>query len=265
MPHRPSRLPLQKGILFPLLLGMLFSLPGQLESVGSKGRPFHPGDHFYYDVKWGIMKVGEAEMLVERAEEGEFGELKFTLLLRTTPWADLLYRVRNRIESYTDGEATQSLHYRKNQREGSLHREITVEFDWDEQSAQYSNFGEQLDPIPIERGCQDPFSILFAYRMHEKHVGQTIRIPVTDGKRTLMSEIEIVQEEGVKVEAGKFDCLSVSADVKGLGGVFSKSEDASIDLWFSNDEREIIVKLISSVNVGRFRVELRKYVLGKST
>ncbi len=268
MPHSPLRLflpfLLHKGSILPLVLSMLYLLPGRLDAKESYGRPFNPGDHFYYDVKWGIMKVGEVEMLVERAEEGEVGELKFILLLRTTPWADLLYRVRNRIESFTDGEVTQTLHYRKNQREGSLHREIVVDVDWDKQSAQYSNFGEPLDPIPIEPGCQDPYSILFAYRLHEKKIGQTIRIPVTDGKKTLMTEIEIVRKERVKVEAGKFDCVSVSADVKGLGGVFRKSENAAIDLWFSNDEHEIIVKMTSSVNVGKFRVELRKYVLGKS-
>ena len=265
MPHCPFRTFLDKGILFSILLGMLSILPGQPDANGSQARPFNPGDRLFYDVKWGIMKVGEVEMRVERVEEGELGELKFIMLLRTTPWADLLYKVRNRIESYTDAEVTQSLRYRKNQREGSLHREIVVEFDWDEQSAQYINFGEPMDPISIQSGCQDPFSILFAYRLHKKQIGQTIRIPVTDGKRTITTEIEILREEQVRVEAGKFDCLTVSADVKGLGGVFSKSEDASIDLWFSNDERDMIVKMTSSVSVGKFRVELRKFVLGNPT
>ena len=268
MPHRRSHFflpfPLDKGSILPLLLVMLNLLPGRLDAKESYGRPFNPGDHFFYDVKWGIMKVGEAEMLVERAEESEVGELKFILLLRTTPWADLIYRVRNRIESFTDGEVTQTLHYRKDQSEGRLHREIVIDVDWDKQSARYSNFGKPLDPIPIEPGCQDPYSILFAYRLKDKKIGQRIRIPVTDGKKTIMTEIEILREERVKVRAGKFNCVSVSADVKGLGGVFSKSENAAIDLWFSNDEHRIIVKMISSVHVGQFRVELRKYVLGKS-
>ncbi len=268
MPHPRSRLfllfLLDKGIILPLVLGMLYLLPGRLDANGSFERPFNPGDHFFYDVKWGVMKVGEAEMLVQRAEESEVGDLKFILLVRTTPWADLLYKVRNRIESFTDEKVTQTLHYRKNQREGGLHREIVIDVDWDKKSAQYSNFGEPLDPIPIEPGCQDPYSILFAYRLHEKKIGQRIRIPVTDGKKTIMTEIEIVREEKVKVEAGRFDCVGVSADVKGLGGVFSKSENAAIDLWFSQDEHKIIVKMTSSVNVGKFRVELRKYVLGKS-
>ncbi len=267
MSHTKSHLtlvfPYDKGRILPLVLGVVFMLPGWLFAAEPARRPFNPGDHFYYDIKWGIMKVGEAEMLVEKSDDGMPGELKFILLVRTTSWADLFYKVRNRVESYTDAKVTQTLHYRKNQNEGRLHRDIVVEVDWEEKSAQYSNFGERLDPIPIEPGCQDPFSILFAYRLEEIAIGNRIQIPVTDGKKTITTEIEIVKEERVKVRAGKFNCLRVAPDVKDLGGVFSKSKNSTIDIWFSNDEHKIIVKMSSSVSVGKFNVALSKYVLGE--
>jgi hypothetical protein len=73
-----------------------------------------------------------------------------------------------------------------------------------------------------------------------------------------------MEREKVKVKAGRFDCVRVRPDIKDLGGVFSKSKNSSMDLWFSDDNQKLIVKMSSSVSVGSFKVELRDYVLGDS-
>ena len=201
-------------------------------------------------------------MIVEDAGGAHQGELKFVLMVRTTSWADTFYRVRNRIESYTDARVTKSHHYLKHQQEGKRQREIVVTFDWDSSEAQYSNFGEKLAPIELLENSHDPFSVLFAYRLKEFTLGSNIKIPVSDGKKTLVADIAVLERERIKVKAGRFDCLHVRPDTKDLGGVFSKSKDSSIDLWFSDDEHKMIVKMSSSVSVGRFKVELRDYKLG---
>jgi hypothetical protein len=248
----------------PVILAVLFMIPTWLTAEAGDQRPFNAGDHFLYDVKWGFFKVGEAELIVEETGEQEPGDLKFVILVRTTSWADKFYSVRNRIESCTDAQVTQSLSYTKSQSEGGRKREITVTFDWDNKTAQYKNFNDKLAPINIPEGCHDPFSVLFAFRMGEFALGEYIRVPVTDGKKTLRADIVVAEEESIKVKAGRFDCLRVVPDTKDLGGIFSKSKDASMDIWFSNDKHKLIVKMSSSVSVGRFKVELREYVLGDS-
>ncbi|MCB1120149.1 MAG: DUF3108 domain-containing protein [Verrucomicrobiae bacterium] len=250
--------------MLPLIFVVLFMLPvwTSANSAEEEGRPFSVGDHFFYDIKWGFLKVGEAEMIVEDAGPGHPGEFKFVLLIRTTSWADTIYRVRNRVESRTDATLSRSLHYSKDQYEGGREREIVVNFDWDKKQAQYSNFGEALPPIDIDENCHDPFSVLFAYRLEEFVLGENIQIPVTDGKKTLLTDILVEEREQVKTKAGRFDCVRVRPDIKDLGGVFSKSDDSSMDIWFSDDDHKLIVKMTSSVSVGSFKVELRKYVLG---
>jgi hypothetical protein len=250
--------------MLPLILTVLFLLPGWVTAEATKSRPFNAGDHFYYDIKWGIFKVGEAEMLIEEAGADLSGELKYTLLVRTTSWADTFYKVRNRIESTTDAKVTKSLRYTKNQKEGSREREIVVTFDWDKKQAQYANYGEKLEPIEITGNCHDPFSVLFAFRLEEFVLGKHIEIPVSDGKKSLMADIVVMEREQVKVKAGQFDCMRVRPDTKDLGGIFSKSKDSSMDIWFTNDKHKMIVKMSSSVSVGNFKVELRDYVLGDS-
>ena len=256
------RFPYDKARVIPLILSVVFMLPTWMAAEVDH-MPFNVGDIYRYDIKWGIFKVGEAEMIVEDAGGEHQGELKFVLTVRTTSWADTFYRVRNRIESYTDAMVSKSFHYLKNQQEGSRKREIVVTFDWENREAQYSNYGEALEPVDIMENSHDPFSVLFAYRMREFALGSNIQIPVSDGKKTLMADIAVVERQRVKVKAGRFDCLLVRPDTKDLGGVFSKSRNSSIDLWFSDDEHKMIVKMASKVSVGRFRVELRNYELGE--
>ncbi|MDG2167607.1 MAG: DUF3108 domain-containing protein [Opitutales bacterium] len=268
MPYKNTRLVLRyrydKVRMLPLVLTVLMLMPGWILADEESDRPFNVGDHFNYDIKWGFLKVGEAEMLVEAVGEDEPGDLKFILLIRTTSWADTFYRVRNRIESTTDATVTKSLHYSKSQLEGDRKREIEVTFDWDKNEAQYSNYGEKLPPVAIDELSHDPFSVLFAYRLQEFVLGEHIKIPVTDGKKTVVSDIRVMEREKVKVKAGRFDCVRVRPDIKDLGGVFSKSKNSSMDLWFSDDNQKLIVKMSSSVSVGSFKVELRDYVLGDS-
>lgn len=268
MPYPKTRLtlnfPYDKVRMTPLVLAVLFMLPTWVTADTEHDRPFNVGDHFYYDIKWGILKVGEAEMLVEAAGEENPGDLRFVLLVRTLSWADTFYKVRNRIESYTDAEVTKTLHYVKNQYEGGRIREITVTFDWDKNTAQYKNFEDKLAAITIPADTHDPFSVLFAYRLKDFELGQRISVPVTDGKKSLTADIDVMEKETIKVKAGTFDCLRVRPDVKDLGGIFSKSKDAHMDIWFSDDKHKLIVKMSSSVSVGRFKVELRDYVLGDS-
>lgn len=254
--------PYDKVRMTPLVLAVLFMLPSLVTADMDKDRPFNAGDHLVYDIKWGILKVGEAEMLVEASGEENPGDLRFVLLVRTSPWADTFYKVRNRIESYTDAEVTKALHYVKDQYEGGREREITVNFDWDKNTAQYKNFEDQLAAITVPADCHDPFSVLFAYRLKDFQLGQRISVPVTDGKKSLTADIDVLEKETIKVKAGTFDCLRVRPDVKDLGGIFSKSKDAHMDIWFSDDKHKLIVKMSSSVSVGRFKVELREYVLG---
>lgn len=80
--------PHDKVRMLPLILTVLFLLPGWVTAEATNSRPFNAGDHFYYDIKWGFFKVGEAEMLIEEAGGDLSGELKYTLLVRTTSWAD---------------------------------------------------------------------------------------------------------------------------------------------------------------------------------
>jgi hypothetical protein len=55
---------------------------------------------------------------------------------------------------------------------------------------------------------------------------------------------------------GPLDCFRVEPETRDLGGVFKKSDDARIEMWFTADERRIPVRIRSKVVVGHFSLEL---------
>ncbi len=58
---------------------------------------------------------------------------------------------------------------------------------------------------------------------------------------------------------GVIRCFRVRLDVKHISGVFKKSKDAELLVWFSADERRLPVKVRSKVVVGHFTLELVDY------
>ena len=102
-------------------------------------------------------------------------------------------------------------------------------------------------------------SILFAFRKHELYEGMHFKSNVTDGKKSVASEAFVGNVEDVETALGEFRCYKVRIDVKHLSGVFNKSKDASLYVWFTADERRIPVKVKSKVAVGHFTMELVGY------
>jgi len=63
----------------------------------------------------------------------------------------------------------------------------------------------------------------------------------------------------VETPMGDIPSFRVRLDIKHLSGVFKKSTDAELIVWFSADARRIPVKVRSKVKVGHFTLELVDY------
>lgn len=219
--------------------------------------PFVPGEELTYRLSWGIFNVGSAVLRIHDPVVLNGREAcHFSFTIRTNRFADTVYKIRNRIDGYTDPAISHSVHYTKKQREGRRERDEVVTFDWEQQTVQYSNYGEKRDPIEIVEGTYDPLSLLFAVRLLPLAVGREITVPVTDGKKLVQTGIIVLKKESLKVPAGRFDAWRLQPELKDLGGVFKKSKKARLEIWFSDDEFRIPLKVKSRVIVGSFRAAL---------
>ena len=237
----------------------LFATLGFTERVkaGERVFPFQPGEKLTFQLRWGFIPAGEAVLKVLPIETMNGVEsYHFVMLARTNSFVDLFYKVRDRIDAYTDVEITHSILYKKKQREGRTNRDVIVNFDWGKVEAQYSNSGEKKKPISILPGSFDPLSVLYAFRLHDLKGNTEIEIPVTDGKKSVTGIAKITRREKIKLAGGTYDTYVVEPELRHIGGVFEKSKEAKLQIWITADERRIPVRIKSKVVVGSFVAEL---------
>ncbi len=219
--------------------------------------PFFPGEKLTFVLKWGAIPAGEATLEVQSIESISGKDVfRFVMTARTNTFADLFFVVRDKIEGFSDLAMERSMFYRAKQHEGGYKKNSTIAFDWEKQTAQYSNTKRTDDPITIPHGTFDPLSVLYYVRtvpLYEK--AQIVR-PVTDGSKTVTGTLRIIKRETLKVPAGKFDTYKVEPSTEGIGGVFQKSKDAKLYIWLTADDRRLPVKVKSKVAVGSFVGEL---------
>ena len=220
---------------------------------------FFPGEKLTYSIKWGYIPAGHSqlEVLPNKIRDGQT-VFHFQLKAQTNAFVSKIYKVDDQIDSYVSIAENQTVDYIKRIREGRTKRDIMVRFDWNNQTAQYSNFDKLKSPISVPQHTFDPLSAFYYVRLFLPDKTKSIFASVTDGKKCVTGKVNYLKQETISVPLGTFDTWLVEPDIKDVGGVFEKSKNAKIQIWITNDERRIPVRLRSKVIVGSFYADLTK-------
>ncbi len=223
----------------------------------SGAMPFRPGEKLTFQLKWGIIPAGVAVLEVRpmAAIDGA-PAYHFVLTARTYPLIDLFYKVRDRIDAYTDAHMVHSLAFRQSQKEGHTRRNIKVHYDWNENKATRIQDKKKKSPISILPGAFDPLSIFYYARTRPLKVGDHLQRPVSDGHKCVLGRARVEKRERLHIKGKTYDTLLIEPSIKEVGGVFKKSKDASIRVWVTADARHIPVRVKSKVAIGSFVAEL---------
>jgi hypothetical protein len=218
--------------------------------------PFHSGEKLTLQAKWGLIVAGEAVLEVLPVETlNGIKSCHFVMTAKTYPFIDFFYKVRDKIDSYTDVVMTHSILY-KEQKRGRSKKDVVVDFNWEKREAGYSKNGKMRRLISILAGSFDPLSVFYAFRIHELKEGLVIKVPVTDGKKCVMGLARVIKREKINMAGRTYDTYLVEPDLEHIGGVFEKSKNAKIQIWVTADKRRIPVRIKSKVIVGDFVGEL---------
>jgi hypothetical protein len=251
---------------FQLCLGLLLLLPLALvadaDAEGDRYQPFQAGDRFQYNLYWSRIKVGEAGLSFHTDTVPGASDqvaLRMTFVVRTTGIANRIYSVDNRMETWLDPHDWRPLHHTKRQREGRRERDIELLFDWDAGTVVYVNAGNAREPVAISGDTQDPLSLLGKIARKPFPVGAVFEVPATDGREATIMRAEVMDEELTRTPLGMFESAKLDVATDELRGVFSKSPDAIIEVWFSNDDYRVPLRMRSEVAVGSFYGELSTF------
>lgn len=245
-------------LCFTFILAAFMWVQGSapVSRASGKSPPFLVGEKLRFQVRWAFIPAGEfvLEVLPMETIEGK-RSYHFLLDVRTYPMVDIFYKVRARIEAFTDEEMTHSLLYKKNQK-GKSKRNVLVTFDYEKLEARYSNFGVKRDPVPIAPGSFDPLSVFYAFRLVDLKENMELEAPVSDGKKSVIGKVRVLRRERISVPGGIYDTFLVEPDLKSIGGVFKRSKNAKLKVWVTTDRRHIPVRIKSKVRVGYFVADL---------
>lgn len=250
-------------LMIPLLaLALTAALPA-LAAAQNQTLPFSPGERLEYRLRWERVPAGQATLEVLEPEEVEGVDCQhFRMTAATNSFVDLFYMVRDQVDAYAALDMAHSVLFVQNQLEGSLNRQVRVEFDWDKLQSRRIVRGEHRDTVAIFPATFDELSIGYAFRVQDLVIDVPVTAYVTDGNNCVLGRAVSVAREWVSVPAGDFYAHVVHPELTHMGGVFAQSEDAELTVWITADERRMPVKLRSEVVVGHFTAELTAWQPG---
>jgi hypothetical protein len=217
--------------------------------VGRTDFPFEVGERLEYDVKVGPLRVGRGSMEVVGIDPVR-GKDAVHLAFRVSGGA-LGIRVDDALESWVDPHTFNSVRFIR-----SLHER--------------GKAAERRFEIYPERGV---------FRQDDKEEEPTVARPLDDGAffyfvRTVPLvvgevyefdryfrpdrnpvRVRVLRRERVKVPAGEFDAIVIQPVIK-TKGLFAES--ARTELWLSDDDRRILVKMVSQLPFGSLSLHLKR-------
>jgi hypothetical protein len=220
--------------------------------------PFRPGEKLTYRAQWGVIPAGEVtiEVLPIEFVQGTRA-YHFRMVTKTNEAVDLVYKVRERQDSYISADMIHSILYTK-KAEGKYPRDIVITFDWNKLEATRSNFGEKMAPIHIPSGSFDPLALFFVIRLQDLKKNPVLEIPITEGDRNIRVRAMVEQRETIVIEGKSYDTFKVTPDMALLEeeNVVKKSDEPQLEIWFTADDKRIPVKIQSKVKIGYFNFQL---------
>lgn len=215
---------------------------------------FGVGEKMVFSVQYGIVNAGEASLEIRNVASINGADCyRIVSNARTNDVFSVVFKVRDRYESYMDTTELYSLRYEKHVREGRFRRDQIIDFD---QKEHVATIGE--DTVPIAPRTQDVLSAMYYVRTLPLEVGQSISVANhTDGKNYPLV-VNVLRKETVTVDAGTFDCFVVEPMLRGPA-VFNQK--GRLTVWLTDDRYKIPVLMKSKVVIGSVAAVLKEYSL----
>jgi hypothetical protein len=237
-------------------------LAGSPEIAVSTSVPLPPwaGERLDFELKWGVMAVGESH-LTARAAVMAAGEEAWHLVSEavSASWIDTFFKVRDRNDAWMAVSDHRSLGYSKDIREGSWRLKEWVHFDYSTMTFRGQRVKKDGEPYAVEGTLpgrvNDILSALYAARLMPLEPGAVYSMDVNTRKNWKL-DIAVLKREKIKTVLGKKKCLVVEPRV-GEEGIFAAKKGKRLLVWITDDELRVPVLLKAEVFIGAVTAELK--------
>lgn len=216
----------------------------------SQNLPFKVGEHLTYTLRFNIIKMGRGYLSVESIDTiAGIPSYHVKFQANTSKFADIIFRVRDKIDIWLNKTDLTTLKIDKEINEGNYHKNYYTLIDYANSIAITNK-----DTIKINGTIRDPYSLLYYFRTIPLNVGQILDFTTFDNKKLTDFQVIIDGKEIVKTPAGKFPCIIVKPFREGK--TLLKNE-GDMKIWFSDDELHLPVQIQIKLKFGSMLLQLR--------
>ncbi len=244
------------------------SLPRKLDRV-VPNNAFGVGEKLTFIIRYGFIKAGYATMAVpeEVTVRDSFPSYRIISRARSTKGFDLVFKVRDSVESIVDKRGFFSWRFTKKLREGSYKFDLFVEYDQlfgkaYIRSIRYENdeplrIREKKEAVvPIPKYVLDVLAAFYYVRTQDLEPGEPIYLVSNDHEKNYPLKVLVLKREVKKVKAGTFRTIKVEPQLRGEALFKQKGR---IWIWLTDDDRKMPVLMKSKVLIGSITTELIHY------
>jgi hypothetical protein len=270
-----SRLRIFSIILLALAMGTPFAAAQTAtEKIAAipwigKPLPFKAGETLFYEV--GASKlifsgtIGELKMSVSKApnaEKHDLLEIKADVISKGFFPKLFGIKISDRFSAVINSSDLGLHTSSKVIEEGKVHREQTSVIDreagrvtFTERDLADAKAEPKVKQAASPSWTQDMLSACYFVRTQKLKEGDVIPIPISDGGQTYNIEVVVGKREEIKVDAGKFRAIKLSAKI--FDGRYIKRSGEMV-LWMSDDAKRIPVRAKIKTSGTTVTVDLKR-------
>ncbi len=244
-------------ILLSLLITLFsFTEDSPLQLKHTSHHAFQGGEKLAYSVTYSFFSAGIAYITVEDTTMANKKVMHLKMEGVTTGLADVIYKVRDIYESYTDIETDLPVKAIRNIHEGNYkyYNEVT----YNRNSSTVTSTHSGIKTVP--ENTLDILSAFFYGRNHyfndNLKIGEVISLITFFSDNEFPLQIKYEGIETIRTPIGKVECYKF-APITEIGRTFESNED--MHLWISRDDNRLPIKIKFKLIVGSFTCTLNHY------
>lgn len=239
------------------------SVPRAPDTIGPAAQILAPPENYRFPsrqtyvlgVEWHFFNAGLARVSMEPAGTQQ----KVSAVADSIGVVNVLYGIHDRFESYFDPRTFCSQRVVKHSEEGTHKRDTQVQFDYihrksvlEEKNLKTGESKKVENDIPP---CITDVVTGFYYLAAQPlRIGSAYTFPMNDGGKTIEVRAQVEARERIKVPAGSYDTLRVTAEptsgpLQGKGKVW---------VWFSDDPSHTPVQMKAKLGWGTLIFRLQR-------
>ncbi|MFH1194198.1 MAG: DUF3108 domain-containing protein [bacterium] len=220
-----------------------------------ENKSFKVGEKLIFNLNYGFITAGIAEMAIpEMKKISGRDAFHVTFKVNSVPSFDIVYKVRDRYETYIDAEGLFPWRFEQHIREGGYTRDFSAFFDQRKGKAKTSE--GSYDIPKYVNDIVSAFYVTRTFDFSKMKPGDKFHLENFYKDKVYPLDIVYRGKERISVEAGTFDCIIVEPLVK-EGGLFK--HDGDIIIWLTDDTIKMPVKVKTKIIIGSIDAELKYY------